>query len=94
MSRTPCGGRNLEKIKKAFRERFRDVRTYQFHFMRLQKARQSKNDRPQEFADRCRGLAQKIMCQDSDPAAQEIHRENAESMLLASSVAGLSGEIG
>ena len=34
------------------------------------------------------------MCQDSDPAAQKIHRENAEGMLLAAFVAGLSAEIG
>jgi len=34
------------------------------------------------------------MCQDSDPAAQKIHRGKAERILLASFVAGLSGEIG
>jgi len=34
------------------------------------------------------------MCKDSDPVAQRIHRENAERMLLASVVAGLSGEVG
>jgi len=83
-----------EKFKKAFRERFRDVHTDQYHFMRLQTARQAKHEGPQEFADRCRALAQKIMCKDSDPVAQRIHRENAERMLLASFVAGLSGEVG
>ena len=36
-------------------------------------------------------LAQKIMCKGSDPVAQRIHRER---MLLASFVAGLSGEVG
>jgi len=79
---------------KAFRERFRDVRTNQFHFMKVQTARQGKNRGPLEFADRCRAWAQKIMCQDSDPAAQKIHRKNAERMPLAAFVAGLSGEIG
>jgi hypothetical protein len=83
-----------DKFKKAFRERFRDVHTDQYHFMRLQMARQAKHEGPQEFADRCRALAQKIMCKDSDPVAQWIHRENVERMLLASFVAGLSGEIG
>jgi len=34
------------------------------------------------------------MCQDSDPAAQKIHYENAERIYLAHFVAGLSGEIG
>ena len=83
-----------EKFKKAFRDRFKDVRTDQYHFMKLQTARQAKNEGPQEFADRCRALAQKVMCKDSDPVAQRIHRENAERMLLASFVAGLSGEVG
>jgi hypothetical protein len=34
------------------------------------------------------------MRQDDDPAVQRIHKENAERMLLASFVTGLSGEIG
>jgi len=62
--------------------------------MRLQTARQAKHEGPQEIADGCRAQAQKIMCKDSDPVAQRIHRENARMMLLASFVAGLSGEIG
>jgi hypothetical protein len=66
-----------DKFKKAFRERFREVHTDQYHFMRLQTARQAKHEAPQEFADRCRALAQKIMCKDSDPVVQRIHRENA-----------------
>ena len=56
--------------------------------MSRQTARQGKNERPQVFADQCRALAQKIMCQVSDPAAQKIHRESAERMLLASFMAG------
>jgi len=83
-----------DKFKKAFRERFGDVHTDQYHFIRLQTARQAKHEGPQEFTDRCKTLAQKIMCKDSDPVAQRIHRENAERMLLASFVAGLSGEVG
>jgi len=54
-------------------------------------ARQGKNESPQEFADRCRTLAQRITCQSDDPVAQRVHRENAERMLLASYVAGLNG---
>jgi len=73
------------KFKEVFRHRFRDVHTDQYHFMRLQTARKSKNEGPQEFADRCRALAQKVM---------RIHQENAERMLLASFVAGLSGVAG
>jgi len=82
-------GMTWKKFKEVFRHRFRDVHTDQYHFMRLQTARQAKNEGPQEFADRCRALAQKVMCKDSDPVAQRIHRENAERMLLASFVAGL-----
>ena len=59
--------------------------------MKLQTARQGKNESPQEFADRCRVLAQKITCKVDDPRAQQVHRENAERMLLASFVAGLTG---
>jgi len=62
--------------------------------MRLQTARQGKNEGPQELADRCRAMTQNIMCQDSDPAAQKIHRENTERILLGNFVSGLSGEIG
>jgi len=68
--------------------------TDQHHFMQLQTARQQKNESPQPFADRCRALSQKIMCKTSDPVAQRIHRENAERMLLASFVAGLTGPPG
>jgi len=54
-------------------------------------ARQGRNESPQEFADRCRTLAQRITCQSDDPVAQRVHRENAERMLLASYLAGLIG---
>jgi len=46
-----------EGFKAAFRERFRDVRPDQFYFSKLQTAKEGKNEDPQEFADRCRGLA-------------------------------------
>jgi tRNA A37 N6-isopentenylltransferase MiaA len=62
--------------------------------MRLQTARQGKNEDPQAFADRCRALAQKIVQKSDDPQAQRIHQENVERMLLASFVAGLFGAHG
>ena len=37
-------------FKAIFRERFKDVRTDQFHYMQLQTARQRRNEGPQEFA--------------------------------------------
>jgi hypothetical protein len=46
-------------FKKTFQSRFRDVRTDQYHFNQLQIARQKKGLTPQEFADRCRNLAQR-----------------------------------
>jgi hypothetical protein len=50
--------------------------------MQLQLTRQAKHEGPQEFTDRCRADAGKVMCKDSDPAAQRIHRENVDRMLL------------
>jgi len=78
-------------FKSALTQRFRDTHSDQFHFMQLQTARQKKNESVREFADRCKGLAQKVMCKVDDPAAQRIHRENADRMLLASFVGGLWG---
>ena len=49
--------------KTAFQNRFRDVRTEQFHFSQLQMARQKKDESPQEFADRCRSLSHKTVPQ-------------------------------
>ena len=62
--------------------------------MKLQTDRQGRNEIPQEFAERCRGLAQKIMGKTDDPVARRIHRENAERMLLASFISGLAGKFG
>ena len=84
-------GVTWQKFKDAFRQRFRDTHTDQYHFMRLQTARQGRNESPQEFADRCRALSQKIACKVDDPVVQRIHNENADRMLLASFVAGLTG---
>jgi len=83
-----------DKFKDAFYQRFRDTHSDQFHFMQLQTARQSKGENPREFADSYRELANQVMCQVEDPAAQRIHRENADRMMLASFVAGLSGVVG
>jgi len=80
-----------KKFKDVFPHRFRDTHIDQLHFMRLHTARQSRNESIQEFADRCRALAQKIFCRVDEPVVQRIHYENADGMLLASFVAGLSG---
>ena len=57
-------------------------------------AKQGKIESSQDFEDRCRALAQKILCKVDDPIAQRVHQENAERMLLASFVGGLSGVAG
>jgi hypothetical protein len=83
-----------QTFKEMFRQRYKDVRTDQYHFMKLQTARQNKNKGPQEFAERCRALAQKIVCKVNNPLAQRMHQENAERMLLATYVAWLTGTPG
>jgi len=61
--------------------------------MKPQTARQGRNECPQESADRCRGLAHKIMWKTDDPVARRIHLENPERMLLASFISGLTGNV-
>jgi hypothetical protein len=63
-------GTTWEEFKIAFRNRFKDPHTDQYHFTRLQTARQFRKEGPQEFADHCRMLAQKVMCRASDAVAQ------------------------
>jgi hypothetical protein len=80
-----------ETFKSAFRRRYKDKHTDQYQYTKLQTARQGKNESPQEFADRCRSLAQKVKIKGDDPQIQRIHREDAERMLLASFVSGRAG---
>jgi hypothetical protein len=77
-----------QSFKAIFRERFKDIRADQFHYMQLQTARQSRNKGPQEFADRCRALAQKLVSKVDDPQIQRVHQENAKRILLAAFVSG------
>ena len=78
-----------QKFKEAFRNKYKNVHTDEYHFMRLQSARQARNEDPLQFADRCKGLAKKSKV--DDPVAQRIHQENGERMLLASFVTGFIG---
>jgi len=82
------------KFKGTLRERFRDVHMGQFHFTNLQTARQKKNESPQDFAEHCRALAQKIIYKTDDPTAQRIHHKNADQLLLASFISASIGEPG
>jgi hypothetical protein len=59
-----------QTFKEVFRRRYRDVHTDQYNYMKLQTARQGKNESPQVFADRCRTLAQKITYKVGESLAQ------------------------
>jgi hypothetical protein len=83
-----------EALKAAFLDRFRDPRTDQFHFSQLQSAKQRRGEAHQDFADRCRRLAQNITPQVADPTAQRLYNEQADRFLLASYVSGLIGTPG
>ena len=84
-------GTTWQMFKNAFRHRYKDTHTDQYHFTNLQTARQTRNEIPQVFADCCRALAQKVMGKSDDPQIQSVHRENAERMLLSSFISGLHG---
>ena len=60
-------GVTWEAFKFAFRDRLKDVRTDQYHFTRLQNARQQKNESPQDFADRCRKFSSENYVQNKRP---------------------------
>jgi len=87
-------GLTWPKFMTVFKNRYKDVHADQYHYMKLQTARQAKGEDPQAFADRCKELAGKIICKVEDPVAQRIHNENSERMLLASFVTGLVGNPG
>ena len=78
----------------AFQKRFRDVRTDQYHFTQLQMARQKSSETPQEFAVRCRSLAQRTVPQVENQELQKLYYEQAERMLLSSFTSGLLGNAG
>jgi len=84
-------GATWQLFKEAFRQWYRDVHMDQYHFTKLQTAIQGKKESPQQFADRCTNLAQKVMIKSADPQIQRIHKENADRVLLASFVSGLTG---
>jgi hypothetical protein len=81
-------------FKAIFQQRFRDVRTDQFHFTQLETASQRNDESIQEFADMCRTLAYKTIPHVEDPVKREAYQEQAERMLLTSFTAGLFGTPG
>jgi hypothetical protein len=83
-----------EDFKAKFLHRFRDVRSDQYHFTQLQRARQKKDESPQDFLDRCRSLAMKTVPKVEDPVLQKFHYDQAQRMLLSTFIAGLAGNPG
>jgi len=83
-----------EDFKLKFLDRFRDVRSDQYHFTKLQRARQLKDETPQIFLDRCRSLAMKTAPKVEDAQLQKFHSNQAQRMLLSTFIAGLSGNPG
>jgi hypothetical protein len=84
-------GISWENFKARFLHRFRDVRSGQYHFMQLQRARQKKDETPQQFLDRCRSLAMKTDPKVEDRLLQKFHYDQAQQVLLSTFIAGLSG---
>ena len=83
-----------ENFKAKCLHRFRGVRNDQYHFMRLQTAKQQKDETPREFLDRCRSLAMNTVPKVEDPLLQKFHYDQAQRMLLSTFIAGLSGNLG
>jgi len=84
-------GFTWQKCMTVFRNRYKDVHTDQYHYMKFQTARQAKGEDPQAFDEKCMDLARKIICKVIVPVTQRIPNENSERMLLASFVTGLVG---
>jgi hypothetical protein len=83
-----------QDFKSRFLQRFRDVRSVQYHFGQLYMARQKKSETAQEFLDRCRLLARRTIPCDTDAALQQVYNQQAEQMLLSAFTKGLGGTAG
>ena len=83
-----------QDFKSRFLQRFRDVRSTQYHFGQLYMARQKKTETAQEFLDRCRLLAKRTVPCTTDPLLQQAYDRQAEQMLLSAFSKGLTGTAG
>lgn len=81
-------------FKLRFLQRFRDVRSTQYHFGQLYMARQKKTETAQEFLDRCRLLARRTVPCTTDPLLQQAYNQQAEQLLLSAFTKGLGGTAG
>jgi len=85
---------NRQRFKMVLRNRYKYVHTDQYHYRKLQTAREPKDEEPQSFADRSKELAGTIISKVVDPVTQRKHNKNSEFMPLASFVSGLTGNPG
>ena len=83
-----------QDFKSRFLQRFRDVRSTQYHLGQLYMARQKKTETAQEFLDRCRLLARRTVPCTTDPLLQQAYNQQAEQMLLSAFTKGLGGTAG
>jgi hypothetical protein len=81
-------------FKSILQKPFKHVRTEQFHLSHLHSTRQLKNEDPQDFADRCPGLAQNLIPQIEDPTAQAQYNDQVQKVLLTCYIADLTGTAG
>jgi hypothetical protein len=75
-------------------ERFSEKMPAQYHYTKLQDAKQERGESVREFADRCRRLCQKTIRNVADEATQRMINEEAERRLVAAYINGLTGIVG
>jgi hypothetical protein len=78
-------------FKAAFIQIFKDKQTDQYNYTRLQNASQERDDSPEIYLDRLRKLGQRTVQQTGDPVEQAILNREADKILLAAFINGLSG---
>jgi hypothetical protein len=83
-----------ENLKQALVDRFSEKLPDQYYYTQLQEAVQGKDEKAEEFSDRCRKLCQKTIRKVQDEDSQRIINEEAERRLLAAYIHGLRGIVG
>jgi len=87
-------GCSYENLKQALVDRFSDKLPDQYYYTRLQDAAQGREERAEEFGNRCRKLCQRTIRKVQDEEVQRIINEEAERRLLAAYINGLRGVVG
>ncbi|KAJ4428190.1 hypothetical protein ANN_24205 [Periplaneta americana] len=85
---------SFKDFKENFIARFKDKRSMQYHYLKLQNAMQEKHESPEEFCDRVRRLSLKTIVHDQDANTREILKQEADRRLVAAFIHGLRGTVG